>query len=44
MNLNDGVNLYFLTEYQTVNNNYNLKNIEICDYKLQNCKIKKLII
>ena len=42
MNLNDGVNLYFLTEYQNINNNYNLKNIEICDYKLQNCKIKKI--
>ena len=23
-------------------NNYDLKNIEICDYNLQNCKIKKI--
>jgi hypothetical protein len=42
MNLNDSVKLYFLTEYQNIKNNYNLKNIEICDYKLQNCKIKKI--
>ena len=42
MSLNDRVNLYFLTENQKLNNNYNLKNIEICDYKLQNCKIKKI--
>ncbi len=42
MGLNQKVKLYFLTENQKLKNNYDLKNIEICDYNLQNCKIKKI--
>ena len=42
MGLNEEVKLYFLTQNKKFNNNYDLKNIEVCDYKLQNCKIKKI--